>query len=239
MPHPTGRPWIVAHRGASLQARDNTIEAFLLAAQMGADAVELDVRRTADSALVVHHDDTIHGEERPIVAMTRAEVAEAASWIPDLSSAIEACNGMWVDIEIKNDPREADWDPSDRVAAQIAEEHRDDDIIVTSFNPASVKVANRAGLRTGLLLGWGFDPAEMAPVAATAGHEFLLPHWAQLKGEDGPRIAHAAKQAGVELAVWTVDDPHEMSRLAGLGVGAVCTNTPDVALSALAEHGDG
>lgn len=238
VPHPSGRPWIVAHRGASLQARENTIEAFMLARDLGADSVELDARRTADGVIVVHHDDTLPGAERPIVAMTRAEVATVAPWVPDLADAIAACSDMWVDVEIKNDPREADWDPHDGVALAVSDTHADDDIVVTSFNPGTVATAREVGLRTGLLLGRGFDPAGMAGAAAEAGHVFLLPHWSALDGDHGEHVIAAARRAGIELAVWTVDDPAQMRRLAALGVGAVATNAPDVAASVLAEHRD-
>jgi glycerophosphoryl diester phosphodiesterase len=239
VPHPSGRPWIVAHRGASRQAQENTLEAFLLARDLGADSVELDARRTADGVIVVHHDDTLQGEERPIVAMTRSEVARAAPFVPDLGDVITACTGMWIDVEIKNDPREADWDPDDVVATAIAAAHGGDDIVVTSFNPGTVATARRAGLRTGMLLGSGFDPAEMAGPAAEQGHEFLLPHWSTLDGDNGSHIIEAARRSGIEVAVWTVDDPIQMRRLAELGVGAICTNAPDVAASALVENRDG
>lgn len=239
VPHPSGRPWIVAHRGASLHTRENTIEAFILARELGADSVELDARRTADGVIIVHHDDTLPGADRPIVSLARAEVAAEAPWVPDLADAIDACTGMWVDVEIKNDPREADWDPDDAVATAVADAHGDADIVVTSFNPGTVVTARRAGLRTGLLLGRGFDPAEMAGPAAEQGHEFLLPHWSTLGGEHGVRIVEAARVAGIEVAVWTVDDPTDMTRLARLGVGAICTNAPDVAASTLVEYSDG
>jgi glycerophosphoryl diester phosphodiesterase len=239
VPHPTGRPWIIAHRGASLVARENTLEAFLLARDHGADAVELDARRTSDGVVIVHHDEALAGEDRPIVAMTRSEVAVAAPWVPDLSDVVAACTGMWIDVEIKNDPREADWDPDDLVVASVAEAHAGADIVVTSFNPATVTTARAAGLRTGMLLGRGFDPAEMAAPAAEQGHEFLLPHWSTLDGDHGEHVVEAARRAGIEVAVWTVDDPGQMARLADLGVGAICTNAPDVAASALLENGHG
>ena len=239
VPHPSGRPWIIAHRGASLQARENTIEAFLLARSLGADAVELDARRTADGVVVIHHDDTLPGEDLPIVAMTRSEVSTAAPWVPDLADVLDACAGMWIDVEIKNDPREPDWDPDDAVATTIVDRHATAAIVITSFNPGTVATALRGGLRTGLLVGRGLDPAEMAGPAAEMGHEFLLPHWSTLDGEHGGHMVSAARHAGIEVAVWTVDDPTPMRRLAGLGVGAICTNAPDVAASALVEDGDG
>lgn len=239
MSHPSGRPWIVAHRGASLQARENTLEAFRLAGESGADAVELDARRTADGVIVVHHDDTIPGADRPIVAMTRAEIRSVAPWIPDLAEAIAACPGMWIDVEIKNDPREADWDPDDEVAAAIAAAHAADPIVITSFNPATVTAARRLGLETGQLLGSGHDPAVMAAAVAEAGHRFILPHWSTLDGDHGPHVVAAARRAGIELAVWTVDDPEAIRRLTRLGVDAICTNAPDVAISLILEDDDG
>lgn len=233
MPHPQGRPWIIAHRGASLQARENTIEAFRLAAELGADAVELDARRTADDAIVVHHDDTVAGCDRPIIAMSRRELRDLAPWVPDLAEAIDACTGMWIDVEVKNDPRDADWDPVDTVTKALVANHGGDDIVVTSFNSDSVAVASGAGLRTGLLIGRGLDPATVAQAAAAAGHEFLLPHYSTMSGKHGSHILETAGLAGIEVAVWTLDDPVEMIRLAGLGIGGIATNAPDIALSAL------
>ncbi len=233
VPHPSGRPWIIAHRGASLQAPENTIESFRLAAELGADAVELDARRTADNVLIVHHYDTVPGVDLPIVAMTRSELADAAPWVPDLSDALEACAGMWVDVEVKNDPRQSDWDPEDVVTRAIIAGYAAADIVVTSFNPRSVAVAAEAGLRTGLLIGRGIDPADAAAAAAEAGHEMLLPHFSTLAGNHGEHIIASGVRAGIEIAVWTVDDPKEISRLAELGVGGIATNAPDIAAAVL------
>ncbi len=238
MAHPAGRPWIIAHRGASLREKENTLDAFRLAFALGADAVELDVRSTADGVLVVHHDDTIPGCEQPIVAMTRAEVNETAPWVPELGDALEAATG-WVDVEVKNDPRDADWDPDHGAVVAVAQQFGDADILVTSFNPGTVELARTRGLRTGLLIGRGIDPAKAAAPAAGAGHDFLLPHHATMQGDHGEHIVAAAREAGIEIAVWTVDEPAEMKRLAGIGVGAIATNVPDVAHLALIEHDDG
>src|SRR5579862_7815521 len=56
-----GRPLVLAHRGASAVAAENTVAAFAKARELGADGVELDVRRSADGVLVVHHDAALHG----------------------------------------------------------------------------------------------------------------------------------------------------------------------------------
>ena len=81
------RPLVLAHRGASRAAAENTPEAFRLALALGADGVELDVRRAADGALVVHHDPVLNGEPLrrlagppvPTLAAARTQ-APAALW---------------------------------------------------------------------------------------------------------------------------------------------------------------
>lgn len=205
-----------------------------MAQELGADAVELDARRTVDGVLVVHHDDAVAGADRPIVAMTRSELDDMAPWVPDLADALAACAEIWVDVEIKNDPREADWDPENHVARTIADLHRDADIVVTSFNPDTIAMAGAAGLRTGWLVGRGIDPIEAVSIAADAGHEFVLPHYSMLAGNHGEHVVEAGRRAGVEIAVWTVDDPDEMIRLATVGVGGIATNVPGMAHSTLA-----
>lgn len=233
MPHPSGRPWIVAHRGASLVRRENTVEAFLEAARLGADAVEMDVRRTADGGLVVHHDHTIPGCDRPIVAMTRSEVAIMAPHVPDLIDALAACEGMWVDLEIKNSPFEPDHDPDDLVLAGVLP-LADGGVLITSFNPVTVERAAAAGGCTGWLLPRGVDPLDA--LTRWPGHEFLLPSVAAMGGVTASAVVESATAAGVEVGVWTVDDPDEIRRLAACGVGMICTNAPDVARSALDDH---
>ena len=107
---------VIAHRGASRAERENTLAAFRRAAIMGADAVELDVRRTSDGAMAVHHD-AVLPDGRVICEMTAAELPEH---VPLLPAALDACNGMWVNIEIKNYPIDVDYDPGDSLAATLA-----------------------------------------------------------------------------------------------------------------------
>ncbi|MFK5282341.1 glycerophosphodiester phosphodiesterase, partial [Lacticaseibacillus paracasei] len=87
-------------RGASRAARENTIEAFRLAVDLGADGVELDVRPTADRVLVVHHDAHL-ADGRAIVATERAELPAD---VADLGPALDACRDLVVNLELKNDP---------------------------------------------------------------------------------------------------------------------------------------
>jgi glycerophosphoryl diester phosphodiesterase len=78
---------IIAHRGASQAEPENTVAAFRAAARAGADGVELDVRRTADDHLVVHHD-AVLADGRPLRTVGSAELA---AQIPTLDAALDAC----------------------------------------------------------------------------------------------------------------------------------------------------
>jgi len=235
MPHPSGRPWIVAHRGARLVRGENTLEAFRAARALGADAVELDVRRTADEALIVTHDAALPGWGRPLVEMTRDEVRRVAPHMPDLAEAIEACAGMWIDVEIKNAPFEPDWDPdattTSRVAGLIKAQGSADRVLITSFDPNSVTTALDAGMRAGLLVIRSVDPIES--LTAVPGIEMILPNVSALAGVRAAEVVAAAADRGIEVGVWTVNDPVEMRRLAAEGVGAVATDDPGLAAAVL------
>ena len=91
---------VMAHRGASRAEAENTVAAFRRAGQMGSHAVELDVRRTADGVLVVHHNPHL-ADGRLIASLAFAELRHDAPQVPTLGEALDACDGMWVNVEIK------------------------------------------------------------------------------------------------------------------------------------------
>ena len=108
---------IIGHRGASRAEGDNTLAAFRRAVEMGADGVELDVRRSADDRLVVHHDPHLpDGGPSPTSPWPTCRRTS-----PTLEAALDACAGIFVNVEIKNDPAEPDHDPSDWVAHRVGE----------------------------------------------------------------------------------------------------------------------
>ena len=129
-----GVTYVIAHRGASRAAPENTVAAFRRAAEMGADMVELDVRRSADGRLVVHHD--AHLADGRSLAATRAD--DLPSAVPSLDAALDACAGMAVNIEIKNDPEEPGFEPdralADDVAAAVVARGDTDRVVVSSFD---------------------------------------------------------------------------------------------------------
>src|SRR3712207_2848382 len=88
---------VIAHRGASASHPENTVAAFREARRVGASMVELDVRRTADAHLAVHHDATLPGGQ----PLNRVFARDLPPWVPLFDEALEACAGMVVNAEIK------------------------------------------------------------------------------------------------------------------------------------------
>src|SRR5579862_4337820 len=107
---------ILAHRGASKGARENTVASFLEARRLGADGVELDVRRSSDGALVVHHDADVPGLG-PVAALRAADLP---AYVPLLDAALDACAGLVVNVELKELPGEAGYDAGYPLARLVA-----------------------------------------------------------------------------------------------------------------------
>lgn len=204
--------YVIAHRGASTSCPENTVEAFLEAGRQGADGVELDVRR----GLVVRHEPGDEG--------------------PSLGETLDACHGMLVNIEVKNLPHEPDFDPSEQLAADVvgllAARGGMDRVLVSSFALATVDAVRAANpeLPTGWLTLPGYD--QLRTVETAAGHGCVALH--PQEEAVTAALVEAAHDAGLTVVTWTVDEPNRLRQLADMGVDAVITNTPDVALEVLA-----
>ena len=220
------RPLVIAHRGASAAFPENTVAAFAGARDLGADAVELDARRTADDHIVVHHDAHL-ADGRAIVDLAAAALPSS---IPSLAEAVDASDGMAVNIEIKNWPADPDFDEDQRVAdavlALAAGSDRRSELLVSCFHLPTIDHV-RAGdpaLETALLHAV-IDGATALAMALEHGHHVLHP-WDQ---DVTAELVTAAHAAGVRVNVWTVDDPARMAELIAWGVDGIVTNVPDVA----------
>lgn len=224
---------VMAHRGASRAERENTLTAFSRAADMGADAVELDVRRSADGHLVVHHDPHL-ADGRVIVRTTRMELPAE---VPSLDAALDACRGMWVNVEIKNDPNEADFDHTDDIAVTVADAlvRRGEAarFLVSSFRRETID--RFRSVAPDIATAWltpgiaDDDMAETFDSLRGTGHAAVHP-WFGLVTK---RFIDEAHIRGLMVNVWTCDDPTKMSELHAFGVDGICTNVPDVALTVL------
>lgn len=222
---------VLAHRGASARCRENTLEAFRAARALGADGVELDVRRSADGVLVVHHDAGL--PDGPLVVSLAA--AELPGWVPTLDAALEECAGMIVDAEIKNLATEPDFDAAESTAvaaaalvARLGIGHR---VVISSFSMASIDAAHETApeVPTAWLTPGAYDQLDALALAAGRGHAALQPRHEAVT----PELVAAVHDRGLEIHAWTVDDPDRISWLAHAGVDAVITNVPDVARAAL------
>jgi glycerophosphoryl diester phosphodiesterase len=227
---------VLAHRGARREAPENTIPAFARALELGADGVELDVRRTRDGQLVVRHD--AEDPRGAWVERTAAEIRGADPSVPILSEALDACRGAIVNIEIKNSPRDPDWDPADRAAelvvACLADRAGADRVLVSAFNLATVdRVRSLAPHVATALLTFAGDPLADLLTAEAHGHRALHPYLGQLAGATAGALAARARDRGMAVNVWTVNDPDDIARLGAAGVDGICTDVPDVALSVL------
>ena len=225
---------VLGHRGASASHPENTVAAFRAALAAGADGVELDVRRTADGGLAVRHDATLE-DGRALVDIATADLPEP---ITVLAPALDACLAATiVNVEIKNLPNEVDFDPDERIAADVVTllDARGDlaggRLLISSFHlPTIDRVHELApGLATGWLVLDAREPDGLIERAAAHGHVAIHPHHAFVN-EAFVALAHAA---GLRVNTWTVDDPDRIAWLAGLGVDGIVTNDPAAALVAL------
>jgi glycerophosphoryl diester phosphodiesterase len=222
---------ILAHRGAHQVARENTVEAFGEARRLGADGVELDVRMSADGAMVVHHDVHIAGSG-PIASH---RVAELPAYVPLLEAALEACGDLVVNIELKELPGEPGYDPTyplARIVAQfVTDGHLLDRVVVSSFDLRALDAAREIerALETGWLTPPSFDQALALETVHQRGHRRLHPHYEGVTEE----LVRAAHEAGISITAWTADDPTTIAWLAAAGVDAIITNAIEVARATL------
>lgn len=221
---------VMAHRGASRAERENTLAAFRRAGQMGADAVELDVRRSSDGVLVVHHNPH-YGDGRLVAGTAWADTPDD---VPTLAEALDACEGMWVNVEIKNDPEEPDFDPTDAIAdetiAHLLARGDDDRWLISCFRLETVDRCR--ALAPHIKTAWLCveAPEGIGNTLIEKGHLALHP-WVAMLTRATIDECHAA---GVQVNTWTCDDPARMSELIEWGIDGICTNVPDVALEVLA-----
>lgn len=208
-------------------ARENTVASFRAAAAAGATWVELDARRTADDAVVVHHD-PVTPDGGPLVARTAA--ALAALGVEALTDVLDGLPpGLGVDVELKNLPGQPDHDEDERLAAAVAGVLRPHvgtrPLLVSSFNPMTVSalVAHLPDVPAGLLHSDTLPVVSALEIALEVGAVVVGPH---VDAVVGPAEVAAVHAAGCAVLVWTVDDPARARALVAAGVDALCTNDP-------------
>lgn len=227
--------WVLAHRGGNGFFPENSLAAFGAALALGADGVELDVRRTADGVAVVHHDATL-ADGAPLHTLRAADLP---SEIPTLAEALAGCAGAAVDVEIKGVPGDPGYDPEEVLATEVADLVADVTgapdgpavTLVSSFWPATLAavLATRPGLSTGLLVHPALDPLAGLDTAQDLGCTTLLPFRAQVD----EALVGAVHDRGMAVVAWTVNEPADLAAAARAGVDAVVTDEVAGALGVL------
>jgi glycerophosphoryl diester phosphodiesterase len=247
-------PWLVAHRGGSRLAPQNTLTAFDRAASLGADCIETDVRLSADGVVMVFHDEdtlALTGEPGTIEARTAGELAQldaafsfsddggrsfplrgAGIRVPTLAEALRRYPRTRFNVDAKSE------DPAlaDALARVVREVRAEERVCVGSFFDAQAE-------RLGALLPGvcRFLPQEAAtrhvlaaksgaaPVGLPGGYDLadLPARMGELTVVDAPVLEHFHRLT-IPVHVWTVDEEDEMRALLDLGVDGIVTDRPDV-----------
>jgi glycerophosphoryl diester phosphodiesterase len=231
---------VLGHRGASADAPENTLAAFRLALQQGADGVELDVWRCGSGEVVVAHDEDLVRVAGSPLRIPDADLRElravdvgawkATRWrgerIPLLAEVLEALPGAVVNVELKS------RGGRDLALAQAAAEviwraRAGARVVVSSFDWRLVAAFRLASpdVATGLL----FEGSRAWRLRTWGGIRSLRPiavHPDRALATD--ERVRAWKAKGLAVNVWTVDDPAEAARLARAGASSVITNVPAI-----------
>ena len=231
---------IYGHRGASGHAPENTLEAFRLALDMGADGFELDVHMSRDGELVVIHDETVD------------RTTNGSGLVRDLRleelKALDACNGMdayrgakiptlgevfdlirntryIVNVEVKTD----EWfypQIEEKCLALAKEKGVEDQVIYSSFNHFTLMKLRQ--LKPDVKLGMLFGDIMVKPweYASQLDVEYLHPMKMNIYV---PGFAENAARAGYGINMWTINDPETMALCLQAEAGII-TNYPDIAV---------
>lgn len=232
---------IIAHRGASAAAPENTMAAVKQAVSDGADWVEIDVQETAEGEVVVFHDSDfmkLSGNPLKIWEATQADLddLDIGSWfdarfaderVPTLAAVLEECRGRaGVVIELKYYGH--DQQLEQRVAEIVEATEMTDSVMLMSLKLDAVEKmkALRPDWKTGLLL------SVVAGNQKQLNVDFLAVNGAFVSRQS----IDAAHRRGQEIYVWTVNDAVTMSTLIGRGVDGIITDHPELGRSVLAQR---
>ncbi|TDC15609.1 glycerophosphodiester phosphodiesterase [Streptomyces sp. 8K308] len=216
----TGRGAVaVAHRGDPYRARENTLPSFRSAIAAGADAVELDVRATADGVLVVVHDPTLRrlwGHDRPVAALTAAEIAElTGGGVPTLAAALAVTAPVRTLIDLPE--RSAATARTTLAAVRAAGAA---DRVYYCGDPAALRAVREADPAAEIALTW-----HRATRPPTTLLDEVRPRWLNYRfGLVTEATVEWAGARGCRVAAWTPDTRRTMRRLLALGVESLTTN---------------
>jgi glycerophosphoryl diester phosphodiesterase len=237
---------VIGHRGASGHAPENTLAAFRLAADLGAQAIETDLQLTRDGHIVLVHDDKLQrttSERGLVTAKTLDELKtlDAGSWfpkrvlrkrraasrfagerIPTLEELLDLARerALYLYLEIK-----APCAPGTEqaVVTAIREAGALARCAVICFDPAVLGGVRQAD--SAVPLGYLFNRRQKDAVsrAVAAGAKIILPHASRVTS----KLIAEAKREGLKVVTWTVNDSKQMKQFMALGVDGIMSDFPD------------
>jgi len=225
-----GRPRVWAHRGDSAHAPENTMKAFDLAKTARADGIELDVRFDGDGNVVVFHDADLmrlcerSGTMETTSASERAKLRVRGEPIPTLAEVLHSID-LEIDVEIKSTKIGRQGELCAATAKVIKDSGREDQILVSSFDPFVLLQIHHHIPAIGLAHIFAEDqgaPIRRGWIGTMIGVSIIHPQHTLVTEESVKRW----RTAGRPINAWTVDDEAELVRLARLGVDGVFANDP-------------
>lgn len=233
------RPLVIAHRGASAQRPENTVPAYELAVELGADMIEIDLHLSSDRSIVVTHDASLAAlgsgrwiEDASLAELLRVDMGQGEA-MPLLGAVFERF-GSRIDfnLEIKT---ARGGRPYPGLEALALEEVRARGLLertlFSSFSDAVLEVLRKLEPRARLAcLVEARRSSDMLERCRAVGAEALNPWFGLVQ----PELVESAHAAGLRVLPYTVDDESQMRRLLDCGVDGLFTNQPDRMIRLLA-----
>ncbi|PYS86482.1 MAG: hypothetical protein DMF62_15765 [Acidobacteria bacterium] len=246
------RPLIIAHRGASARAPENTLAAFQMAIDAGGEGVEFDVRLAKDDVPVVIHDHDLKrvgSRNERVAGLTSEDLGkiDVGSWfnhrfpkraqpefadqtVPTLEQVLSLLRNFDGLIYIELKPRQSDhFKLAEAVCDVIKDSALLSRVIVKSFKLAVIPAVKHllpevqtAALFAPEIMHFLRRREHIVTLAKEFGADQISLHHSLVT----PRLCKLAAEAGIPVTVWTVDDPRWLSRRTNLGIRALITNDP-------------
>ena len=236
------RPLVFGHRGAMASAPMNTLAAFQLAFDQGADGVELDAHLSRDGQIIVLHDFTVDATtdgrgQTADLTLTELKQLDAGAWfspdfagerIPTLDEVFDAfANKLYFNVELKS--RAAGSDALAVAAADCIRSHcMTEQTLVSSFDARLLQQFH--AICPDVMLGYLHGRA-ISPIMEQVPHQARHPWHEKIDAA----YMRWARDSGFLVNAWTVNDAQRICTLKDLGVNAIITDSPAAALNALSQ----
>ncbi|MCK5645385.1 MAG: hypothetical protein KAH97_01315 [Anaerolineales bacterium] len=241
---------VIAHRGASAYAPENTMAAFIRAFEIGADAVELDAKLTKDGVIAIIHDGSLdrtttgngrvnsinYREIRELDAGKKFSKEFEGERVPSLREVFEyTANRIRVNIELTN--YTSVWDNlPEKVIELVTEFGIENEILISSFSPIALIKSKRImpDLPIGLLVHEKEPKLIGYLKKIITRYEFFHPQETLIQQKNVNEYLETNKS----LIAWTVNEPGRIKELLTLGIAGIITDVPDIAIKIREEHSE-